>query len=117
MPQRIGTVLAVLALAALACARAPDPASATCVHVLERRLPEAQVLAVAAEPGAQAAVDFRLGEDRSARRLTCAVERSGSEGGWRVRAASLDGVPLTDAELAVVNADLFLRELAQAGSP
>lgn len=81
MGRRAGVALAGLALSALACARSPDPASATCLHVLQRRLPEARVVAVAAERDSRAAVDFQLGEDRAARRLICAVERAGSGGG------------------------------------
>ena len=116
MTNRAGIALAGLALCAAACACSPDPASATCLHILKRRLPDARVVAVATERGSRAAVDFQLGEDRAARRLTCAVERTGSGSGWRVRSARLDGAELTDAELTVVNADLFLRELARAGA-
>jgi hypothetical protein len=112
--------LAGLGLSALACARSPDPASTTCVRVLSRRLPEARVLGVDADHGAaRAVVRFEVGEtwgEEPARgQLACAVEPVGSEGGWRVREATLDGVALTAAELAVVNADLFLHELARAG--
>jgi hypothetical protein len=106
-----------LALSALACAGAPDPASTTCLRVLSRRLPEARVVDVDAARGARAIVRFELPErDEAQRRLECTVEQTGSSGGWRVRSATLDGVALTDAELAVVNADLFLHELARAGS-
>lgn len=121
--MRIGGVasLAGLALSALACARAPDPASETCLRVLSRRLPEARVVDVDAEQGAaRAVVRFEVGEawgqEPARGQLACAVEPVGSEGGWRVREATLDGVALTAAELAVVNADLFLHELARAGS-
>lgn len=110
-----------LGLSALACARAPDPASATCARVLSRRLPEARVVAIDADRRAsRAVVRFEVGEEWGQEpvrgQLACAVEPVGSEGGWRVREATLDGVALTDAELAVVNADLFLQELARAGA-
>lgn len=112
--------LAGLALSTLACARAADPASTTCLRVLNRRLPDARVLEVRALREAHAVVRFELpagwGEDPSEGQLACTVEPVGSEGGWRVREASLDGVELTAAEIAVVNADLFLYELARAGS-
>ena len=114
--------LAGLALAALACAPAVDPASATCLRVLSRRLPDARVLDVAAVRGAsRALVRFEVAaggwrEEAVSGQLGCTVEPLGSEGGWRVREATLDGVALTEAELAVVNADLFLRELARAGA-
>lgn len=117
MRLRSIAVAGILLLAGSSCARSPDPAGATCLHVLRRRLPEARVVAVKAERGSRAAVEFELGEDRHAGRLACTVEASGSGGGWRVRSASVDGVDLTDAELAVVNADLFLYDLARAGSP
>ena len=107
-----------VALSTLACAGAPDPASTTCLRVLSRRLPEARVVDVDAARGQRAVVRFELPErdDEAQRRLECTVEQTGSGGGWRVRSATLDGVALTNAELAVVNADLFLHELARAGS-
>ncbi|MEB2343761.1 MAG: hypothetical protein OZ948_03375 [Deltaproteobacteria bacterium] len=113
--------LAGLGLAVLACARAPDPASTTCARVLARRLPEARVVGIDADRRAsRAVVRFEVGEawgqEPARGELSCAVEPVGSEGGWRVREATLDGVALTDAELAVVNADLFLHELARAGA-
>lgn len=114
-PRRFAC-FAVLALSALACARAPDPAGATCVHVLKRRLPDAEVVDVTSARGGRAAVRFELGEKRVPGHLACTVEATGSGGSWRVREATLDGVALTDAELAVVNADLFLHALARAGT-
>lgn len=116
MRHRAVALLAGLALSAPACARSPDPASATCLHVLSRRLPEAKVLDVRAGQGPSALVRFELGADHAEGHLACTVERTGSDGGWRVHSATLDGVALSDAELAVVNADLFLSELARAGS-
>jgi len=116
MRHRAVALLAGLALSAPACARPPDPASATCLHVLARRLPEAKVLDVQEQRGASALVHFELGAGHAEGRLACTVERTGSDGGWRIRSATLDGVALTEAELAVVNADLFLSELARAGS-
>jgi len=121
MRHRTLASFAGLALSALACARSPDPASETCLRVLSRRLPEARVLQVDAErSAARAVVRFEVGaawgQEPARGQLACAVEPVGSEGGWRVREATLDGVDLTTAELAVVNADLFLHELARAGS-
>src|SRR5690606_2779539 len=53
--------LAGLALSTLACARPPDPASTTCLRVLNRRLPEARVLEVRAPREAHAVVRFEVG--------------------------------------------------------
>ena len=108
-------VAAVTMLAAAGCARGPDPAAATCLRVLERRMPDARVLDVDAARGA-AQVRFERGDENAPGHLECKVAPTGSGGGWRVREATLDGVALTSAELAVVNADLFLLELARAGS-
>ena len=109
-------VVVAAALAAAACARGPDPAAATCLRVLERRLPEARVVELEARRGGEAHVRFERGDARAPGHLACTVEPTGSGGGWRVREATLDGVALTSAELAVVNADLFLHELARAGT-
>lgn len=122
MGHRTVASLTGLALWALACAPAADPASATCLRVLSRRVPEARVREVITDRTAShAVVRFEVAtggwRDEPLRgQLGCAVEPLGSEGGWRVREATLDGVALTAAELAVVNADLFLRELARAGA-
>lgn len=110
--------LLVAALAASGCERAADVASGPCLRVLERRLPEAEVLRVEAEPETgRASVAFQVGDwgERVAGVLACAVEPAGTAGAWRVREATLDGVGLTDAELAVVNAELFLADLGRAG--
>lgn len=114
--------IAGLVLGALACTRALDPASATCLHVLSLRLPDVRVLAVDTQRGAARAVVRFERETESWReepvrgQLACAIEPEGSEGGWRVRGATLDGVAFTAAELAVANADLFLQELARTGA-
>jgi len=111
--------LLVAALAVGGCDRAADVASGPCLRVLERRLPEAAVLRVRAEPGAgRASVAFQVGDwgERVRGVLACAVEPVGTAGSWRVREATLDGVDLTAAELAVVNAELFLADLGRAGA-
>lgn len=114
--------IAGLVLGALACTRALDPASATCLHVLSLRLPDVRVLAVDTERGAaRAVVRFEREapgwrEEPARGQLACAIEPEGSQAGWRVREATLDGVAFTAAELAVTNADLFLHELARAGA-
>jgi hypothetical protein len=109
--------LVAAALAAGGCDRTADVASGPCLRVLERRLPEAEVLRVKAEAG-RASVAFQVGDwgDRVKGVLACAVEPVGTAGGWRVREATLDGVALTAAELAVVNAELFLADLGRAGA-
>jgi hypothetical protein len=109
-------------LGALACTRALDPASATCLHVLSLRVPDVRVLTVDSERGAARAV-VRFAREAEGWReepvrgqLAFAIELEGSQGSWRVHEATLYGVAFTDAELAVANADLFLHQLARAGA-
>lgn len=122
MRRRGVASVAGLLLGALACTRALDPASATCLHVLSLRLPDVRIVAVDTERGAERAVvrferEAEGWREEPARgQFACAIELEGSKGSWRVREATLDGVDFTAAELAVANADLFLRQLARAGA-
>lgn len=105
------------ALAGFACARTPDPTATLCAQVLARREPDARVVAATAS-ALDAELRFELGGDWRSEpeqgRIECVFEE-GERGNLRLRSARLDGAALTRAELAVVNADLWLADLRRAG--
>ena len=106
------------ALAGLACAPTPDPAAVLCGQVLARRMPDARVVASSAsaldaELRFEQGGDWRTEPERG--RIECTFEH-GERGSLRLRSARLDGAALTRAELAVVNADLWLSDLQRAGA-
>jgi hypothetical protein len=105
-------------LLAAACSARVEPAAELCAQVLGRRVPAARVLEAAAAPDSlRAAVRFDVGgswwEEGVAGRLDCAFE-IGERGSLRLRAASLDGVALTSAELTIVNVELLLADMRSA---
>lgn len=116
--QRQLLAFGCLAFGSLACGRAPDPATALCAQVLERRLPGARVVASSAS-ALEAELRFEVGggwrEEPTRGQLACAFEE-GERGSLRLRGASLDGAAFTRAELTVVNADLWLADLRRAGA-
>jgi hypothetical protein len=108
----------MLVVPALACAPKRDSGSLLCGQILEEKLPAAHVVETLPQDSDQRfAIVFETGEGagRRLRRLECEVEGSPA-GGLRLRAARLDGQPLTGAEVAVINSDLFLADLQRAGS-
>lgn len=113
---------ASLACAALlwgaGCGRDSTPSIAACAEILAARAPAARVVAAEHESYTSVALDFEIGRrwrEQVRGRLACEFEAQ-PNGGLRLRAAALDGVPFTNAELTVVNADLLLAEMRRAGA-
>jgi hypothetical protein len=107
----------LVATTGLACAPKPDPRTALCESVLARRLPRARVVDTRVDRGASR-VTLAFESARgvtvpTAGRLECETMASDA-GGLRLRSARLDGAPLPEAEMAVINADLLLADLRQA---
>jgi hypothetical protein len=116
MPHPVSLAFCAAALFALACARDREPAVELCSEILTRRFPAARVVEEASD-ASSAAVAFELGDRWKALpggRLECRFDEVGSGGGLRLRAATLDGVALTTAELTVINADLLLADMRRA---
>ncbi len=89
-----------------------------CSAILESKLPDSEVVAVLPRPPDRLDITYAApDEDRTPveGHLLCEVERS-ELGGPRLRAAILDGRPLSDTELVVVNANLLLDELYWIGN-
>ncbi|MBS1106369.1 MAG: hypothetical protein H6Q91_1871 [Deltaproteobacteria bacterium] len=116
MPHPVSIAFCAAALFALACAPDREPAVELCTDVLTRRFPEARVVEATSD-ASDAAVAFELGDRWKALpggRLECHFDEVGSGGAIRLRAATLDGVAFTTAELTVINADLLLADLRRA---
>ena len=102
---------AVLPIAALACARHAAPEARLCLDILKRRSPAAEVLGVAAEPGQQrATIAYRIKGAPATNELACEFQAI-ETGGLRVRSVAVDGQPLLEAELAVIDADLLFDDM------
>jgi hypothetical protein len=110
---------AALAFAA-GCGRATAPPIAACSEILAQRVPTARVVDHVAEAEFDAVLDYEIGswwrrwEPPVPGRLACSFEE-GPRGELRLRAATLDGVALTSAEITVINADLLLASMRRAG--
>ena len=105
---------------AFACGAEPATPVELCVALLASKVPDAEVSGVVSQP--PDGVELTYAHPTTARegapvegRLACEIERS-ALGGPRLRAASLDGRPLSDTELVVRNANLLLDELYAIGS-
>jgi hypothetical protein len=88
-----------------------------CSALLASKLPGAEVVAVAPRPPDRLEITYAVradGEPPAQGHLACEVERS-RLGGPRLRAAVLDGRPLSDTELVVRNSNLLLDELYAIG--
>lgn len=112
MPHPVSLAFCAAALLALACARDREPTAEACTDILARRFPAARVVEEASD-ASSAAVAFELGDRWKALpggRLECRFDEV-RNGGLRLRAATLDGVAFTTAELTVINADLLLADL------
>jgi hypothetical protein len=103
-----------------ACGAEPPTPVELCAALLATKLPGSEVAGVASLPPD----GVELSYTRPARakdgapiegHLACEIERS-ALGGPRLRAASLDGSPLSETELVVRNANLLLDELYAIGS-
>jgi len=89
-----------------------------CSAILERKVPGSEVVSIAPRPPDRLDITYAVRDGDQAPMagsLTCEVGRSGL-GGPRLRAAILDGRPLSDTELVVVNANLLLDELYWIGN-
>jgi hypothetical protein len=101
----------------LACGAGRGDPVELCTGVLERKLPDSEVLGVAPRPLDRPEITYAAPDedgDPVRGRLACEVERSRS-GGLRLRAAILDGRPLSETELVVLNAELLLDDLDRIG--
>jgi hypothetical protein len=112
--------IAPLALGAVllsACADQRGARIELCAGILERKLPASEVVEIAPQPSERPAITFDAVDDEGAPvrgRLECELERSRA-GGLRVRSVTLDGRPLSEAEIAVLNANLLLDDLDRIG--
>jgi hypothetical protein len=102
----------------LACGAEPATPVELCSALLASKVPAAEVTAIVLQPPDRLELTYAVtGEDEASveGQLACEVERS-RLGGPRLRAAVLDGRPLSDTELVVRNANLLLDELYAIGS-
>ena len=100
-----------------ACGAEPATPVELCTALLASKLPGAEVVEIASQPPTRLEIQYALAreEGEPARgRLACEIERS-ALGGPRLRAAELDGRPLSDTELVVRNSNLLLDELYAIG--
>jgi hypothetical protein len=114
-PLRIAPCLAALLLG---CAGEQATPLALCEALLENKRPGAEVTAIVAHPEGRLEMTYTVPAEEEAPAegsLECETERS-ALGGPRLRAARLDGSPLSDTELVVRNANLLLDELYTLGS-
>jgi hypothetical protein len=114
LPRRTAPLLCV-ALLALGCAAEPATPRALCEALLESKRPGAEVRVTTVLAGGGVELAYALPEEGAEGVLTCEVEGS-TLGGPRLRAARLDGRPLSDTELVVRNANLLLDDLYALGS-
>jgi hypothetical protein len=109
--------LAPLALL-LACGGEPATPVELCTALLLSKVPAAEVVAVAPEPPDRLQIVYavRSGDEAPPAEglLACELERS-RLGGPRLKAAVLDGRPLSETELVVRNSNLLLDELYAIG--
>ena len=88
-----------------------------CTGILESKVPSYEVVGIVLQPLDRTEITYATPDEGGApveRHLLCEVERSGL-GGLRLRTAILDGRPLSDTELVVLNANLLLDELYWLG--
>ena len=106
--------LRVLALALpIACGDRPGSESRLCLEILHRRTPAARVLEVATQPEPRRTqIAYRIEGAPQTSQLECEFQEV-ETGGLRVRSVAVDGRPLVDAELAIIDASLFLDDLAR----
>ena len=111
--------IAAFACAALvACGVEPGTPVELCTALLASKVPGSEVVATLSQPpdGLELTYVVPAGDEAPREgRLACEVERS-RLGGPRLRAAVLDGRPLSDTELVVRNSNLLLDELYAIGS-
>lgn len=111
--MRRAVCVSPLVAIAFACGAEPATPVELCAALLASKLPGSEVAAVASRP--PDGVELTYTNASAAGHLACEIERS-ALGGPRLRAASLDGRPLSDTELVVRNANLLLDELYAIGS-
>jgi hypothetical protein len=88
-----------------------------CTALLASKRPGSEVVAIVPQPPDRLEITYALAVDGEAPvegRLACELERS-RLGGPRLRAAVLDGRPLSETELVVRNSNLLLDELYAIG--
>lgn len=101
----------------LACGEETATPVELCAALLASKLPAAEVVAILPQPPDRLELAYAMTADDEVRvegRLACELERS-RLGGPRLRAAVLDGRPLSETELVVRNSNLLLDELYALG--
>jgi hypothetical protein len=107
---------AAFSIAAPGCGNRSTPEAHLCLDILKRRSPAAQVLAIAAEPEDQrATISYRVKGAPVTSQLACEFQAI-ETGGLRVRSVAVDGQPLLEAELAVIDADLLFSDMRSGGA-
>ena len=105
-----------LSLALAGCGHRSVPEAHLCLDILKRRSPAAQVVEIAAEPDLRrAAIEYRVKGAPATSRLACEFQET-ETGGLRVRSVAVDGQPLLEAELAVIDADLLFDDMRRGGA-
>lgn len=102
---------------ALACGGERATPVELCTALLASKRPGSEVVAIVPRPPERLEITYAFagdGEDPVEGLLACELERS-RLGGPRLRAAVLDGRPLSDTELVVRNSNLLLDELYAIG--
>jgi hypothetical protein len=111
------TAFACAAPLLVACGEETATPVELCTALLASKLPGAAVVAIVPQPPDRLEIIYAVtAEDEPPveGHLACEVERS-RLGGPRLRAAVLDGHPLSDTELVVRNSNLLLDELYAIG--
>jgi hypothetical protein len=107
---------AAFSIAVPGCGARSTPEARLCLDILKRRSPAAQVLAIAAEPENQrATISYRVKGASLTSRLACEFQAI-ETGGLRVRSVAVDGQPLLEAELAVIDADLLFNDMRRGAA-
>jgi hypothetical protein len=117
--RRLACVAALLV--ASSCGPGVEDSVRACTEILARRIPPAHVTTGSADSQLDAALDYEVRgdwwrwDDAVQGHIACAFE-AGPRGGLRLRAATLDGVDFTRAEVTVINADRLLADMQRAGA-
>lgn len=115
---RLAALWAVPPAVLLACGGESATPVELCTALLLSKVPAAEVVAVAPEPPDRLEIAYAVSAGGEAPPATgllaCELERS-RLGGQRLRAAVLDGRPLSETELVVRNSNLLLDELYAIG--
>jgi hypothetical protein len=119
MARRLAA-LGVAALAGAACMSGDDPLVERCTEVIAYKLPsleDIEIVAVERDLDASAVtLDFEATEPEPSQaeissRIACDFEPSDR---WALESIEIGGRALTETEVALVNSELFLRDLSRS---